>query len=119
MQIAFLKQNKASTEVLPKYLDFADIFLEKKILMLPKQKNFNKHVIKFKSNKQPFYKPIYSVRLIKFKTLKVYIKIYLKPGFIQLFKLFIGTSILFDIKLNSNFSLCINYNSLNNFIIKN
>lgn len=36
MQIAILKQNKVSTKILTKYLDFTNIFLEKKALVLPK-----------------------------------------------------------------------------------
>lgn len=68
--------------ILDRYSNFADIFLKKKILVLLEQINFNEHIIKFKSDKQPSYRPIYSLGLVKLETLKIYIKTYLKIRFI-------------------------------------
>ena len=38
-----------------KYLDFVNVFLEKKALVLPKRTEFNKHTIDLKNSKQPLY----------------------------------------------------------------
>lgn len=42
------------------YSIFADVFSNKKALVLLEQANLNKHAIKLESNKQPPYKSIYS-----------------------------------------------------------
>lgn len=118
-QIATVKQNKASTQVSTKYSKFANVFSEKKALMLPQQINLNKHAIKLEDDKQSFYKPIYSLGPVELKTLKAGIKIYLKTGFIWPSKFLAGASILFDKKPNGNFWLDINYQGLNNLTIKN
>lgn len=108
-QITVLLQNKAFIKGLIKYSNFANIFLEKKTLVLLKQTNFNKYTIKLKNDKQLFYLLIYNLSLVKLKTLKVYIKTYLKIKLIQHFKFLINVIILFDKKSNSNFSLYIDY----------
>lgn len=51
VKIAALKQNKVPIEVLAEYSDFADIFSEKKALVLLEQTDLNKHVIKLESDK--------------------------------------------------------------------
>lgn len=51
VQILTLKQNKVFIKVLTKYLDFFDIFFKKKVLVLFKQIEFNKYVIKPKKDK--------------------------------------------------------------------
>ena len=68
--------------ILNKYFDFTDEFSKEKALMLLKQINLNKHTIKLERDKQPSYKLIYSLTLVKLQTLKVYIKTYLKTGLI-------------------------------------
>lgn len=45
--------------------------------------NINDHIIDLKSSKQPFYKPIYSLCLVKLKTFKTYIKANLSNKFIE------------------------------------
>ena len=82
MQVAVLEQNKASTKVSTKYFNFADVFLEEKVLILPEQNNLNKHTIELESDKQQSYEPIYIQGLIELEILKTYIEIYLKTGFI-------------------------------------
>lgn len=52
------------------------------MLILLEQVEFYKHTIKLKSNKQLFYKPIYSLVVVKLKILKIYIETYLKAKFI-------------------------------------
>ena len=68
--------------VLAKYIDFANIFLKKLIKRLAKQTGINKYINKLVEDKQPFYRPIYSLNLIKLKTLKTYIENNLVNSFI-------------------------------------
>lgn len=103
MQVATLKQNKASIKVLFKYLDFIDVFLKKETLVLSEQIEFNKYAIKLEGNKQLSYRPISRFGPIELETLKVYIKTYLKTGFISFFKFLANALILFDKKPASNF----------------
>ncbi len=56
---------------------------------------------------------------MKLETLKAYIKTHLKTGFIRPFKSPVGTPILFDKKLDSSLCLYVDYQGLNNLIIKN
>ena len=56
---------------------------------------------------------------MELETLKTYIETYLKTGLIQPFKSPAGTPILFDKKSDGSFCLCVDYQSLNNLIIKN
>ncbi len=42
----------------------------------------NEHAIELIDRKQPFYEPIYTLSLVELETLKTYIKILLKTGFI-------------------------------------
>ena len=69
-------------KILEKYLDFANVFLEEKNLVLPKRIKFNEHVIYLEDGKHPLYRPIYSLGLVKLEILKTYIKTHLKIGFI-------------------------------------
>lgn len=107
--IAALKQNKALAKISNKYSNFADIFLKEKILMLLKQTNFNKYAIELENDNQLLYKLIYSLSLIDLETLKTYIKMHMKTGFIWPYKSSAGTSILFNKKPDSSLQLCVNY----------
>ena len=110
----------AKKKIIPvKYLDFADIFLEKSVTILLKQTGENKYPIKLKEDKQPAYKTIYSLKLVKLETFKTYIKTSLANSFILVLKLSAFALILFLCKLNSSFCLCVNYCELNNLTIKN
>ena len=75
--------------------------------------------MKLKEDKQPLFKFIYSLELIKLETLKTHIKINLANDFIWLFKSYVEAPILFDKKLNKSFYLCLDYWGFNNLIIKN
>lgn len=101
-----------------KYSDFYNIFLEKKTFKLPKITELNKHAIKLQEDQHLFYWPIYSLRLVEFKMLKIQIKTNLANSFVYLSKLPIGILIFFIQKPNSSFCLYINYKSLNNLTIK-
>ena len=88
-------------------------------MKLFENREINKHAIKLIDGKQHFYKPIYILSLIELETLKIYIKTYLKTGFIQPSKFSVGAFIFFDKKFDSSLCFCIDYQDLNNFIIKN
>ena len=118
-QIIALKQDKAPTKVLPKYESYANIFSFDLIIMFLENTGINEHNIKLHEGKQPPYRQIYSLELIKLETLKTYIETHLKIGFIQPFKSPAGAPILFDKKLNSSVWLSVNYPDLNNLTIKN
>lgn len=105
--------------VLATYLDFADIFLKKTVAKFSKYLNMNKHVIDLEADKQPSYKLIYSLDVVKLKTFNIYIKTNLANGFIHPFKFLAKTFILFVQKFNNSLRLYINYRGLNNLIIKN
>lgn len=69
---------------------------------LSENPSINEYAIELENRKQLLYKLIYTLSLVELKTLKVYIKIYLKPEFIWLFKSLAGASILFNKKLNDS-----------------
>ena len=102
-----------------KYLDFADVFLEKSANVLPEQTGANEHVIKPEEGKQTPYGPIYSLGPVELETLKTYIKTNLSNGFIQTSKSPADAPILFVRKPNGNFCLYVDYQGLNNLTIKN
>ena len=102
-----------------KYLDFADIFLDKSVNILPEQTRANELAIKLEKDKQPPYRLIYSLGPVELKTFKIYIKINLPNGVIRTSKLLRSAMILFVHKPNSSFCLYVNYWKLNNLIIKN
>ena len=79
-----------------KYSDFTNVFLEEKALVLPERTKLNKHAINLKDGKQPPYGPIYSLVPVELETLKTYIKIHLKTGFIWPSKSPTDALILFD-----------------------
>lgn len=117
--MAFLRADKASTEIFFEYLDYADIFLANFVMELPKDIDINDYAIKLVESKQLFYEPIYSLDPVELETLKTYIETHLKTGFIQPSKSPARASIFFKRKSNSSFCLRVDYQSLNNLTIKN
>lgn len=115
--IADLKIEKVIVSI--EYLNFAKLFFSNFVAKLLEQFETNNHFINLENDKQLFYKPIYSLRLIEIEILKIYIKINLASNFIKLLKLSISLPILFVYKKNSSLWLCINYEGLNNLIINN
>ncbi len=85
---------------------------------LPENTNMNKHIIELIEGKQPPYGPIYALNPIELETLKTYIKTHLKTRFIWPSKSLARALIFFDKKLDGSLCLCINYQGLNNLIIK-
>lgn len=103
-QITSLKVKKAPVSVSAKYLDFANVFCEKFIVVLPEYTEINTHAINLEEGKQSFYGFIYSLGLVELKILKTYIDINLAKGFICLSKSFAGALILFDQNLMKIFN---------------
>lgn len=118
-KMALLQADKTFIEISFEYLNYADIFSANLAMELPKHNGINDHAIKLVAGKQLLYRLIYNLRPVKLETLKTYIETYLKLGFIQPFKSFIGAFIFFDQKSNENLYLFVNYQGLNNLTIKN
>ena len=117
--VKLLLFNKSSTEILAEYSNYGNIFPTKNIVELSKYTRINNHIIKLEKNKQLYLSPIYSQRLVKLETLKIYINTNLANGFIRHFKFFVEASILFDWKSNRSFQFYVNYWGLKNLTIKN
>ncbi len=117
--LAALQWNEAPTKILAEYSNYIDVFSTDLAMELPKNIGMNEHAIELIEGKQPPYGPIYTFSLMELETLKSYIKIYLKTGFIQPFKSPARALILFDKKPDGSFRLCIDYRGLNNLTIKN
>lgn len=109
----------APIKILAKYYDYADVFTFDLAMKLPENTGINKYAIELIERKQPPYEPIYGLSLVDLKILKVYIKTHLKTRFIKPFKYLTKTPILFDKKLDCSLHLYIDYQGLNNLIIKN
>ena len=119
-QVSGLIVKKAPTKVLTEYSDFTDKFSLDLASELPKHIGINNHAIELVDYcQQPPYRPIYSLGLMELETLKAYIKTNLANGFIRPSKSPIGALILFDQKSNGSLRLCVDYQGLNNLIIKN
>ena len=72
-QIALLLIEEVQT--LSKYLDFSNVFLDEKTLILSEVPKMNQHAIKLQEDQQSLYRLIYSMSLVKLQKLKTYIKI--------------------------------------------
>ena len=99
-QIAHLKVDKAYTNILSKYTNFANIFLSKLITKFLQYTDINNHPIKLIDDQQLLYNLIYSLSLVKLKILKAYIKNNLANSFIKSFKSPTKAPIFFNKKLN-------------------
>ena len=81
-QVGALLFNKAFSEISAKYPNYSKIFLMKNIAEFPKNLEVNKYTIELEEDKQPPFRPIYSLGLVELETLKIYIKTNLANGFI-------------------------------------
>ena len=79
-QITYLLTEKV--KIPNKYSDFTNVFSEEKALYLPERTKFNEHAIDVEDDKQPPYRPIYSLSPVELEILKTYIATHLKTGFI-------------------------------------
>ena len=111
--------NEAPTYIPTEYSNFANVFSPELASKLLKHIGINDHAIELVDNWQPPYSPIYSLGPVELETLKTYIKTNLINGFIRLSKSLAEASIFFDKKPDDSLQLCVNYQRLNNFTIKN
>ena len=118
-QVGALLWNKALTKVMVEYSDYKNIFSAKNIMELLENNRMNEHTIELEEDKQPLFKPIYSLSPVELEILKTYIETNMANGFIFCCKSPTGTLILFDKKPDESLHLCVNYRSLNNITIKN
>lgn len=79
----------------------------------------NDYSIQLVDNWQSPYDSIYSLGLVKLEILKAYMKNNLVNGFIRPSKFFATISIFFNKKSDGSLQLYVNYQDLNNLIIKN
>lgn len=75
-----LEWDKTLTKIPVEYQDYANIFFLNLDMELIKNTNFYKNAIKLVKEKQPFYESIIALSPVQLKTLKAYIKTYLKMG---------------------------------------
>ena len=101
------------------YSDFANVFWKKSAEVLLEHIGINKHAIKLEDDKQPFYGPITSLSPVVLKNLKPYMKTNLANGFIWPLKFLASAPIIFVCKPNGSLWLCVDYQGLNNLIMKN
>ena len=118
-QIAYFKANKALIKVFSEYADFIDVFSPKLVVELPEHTRINDLIIELVDDQQPSYGLMYSLEPMELKMLKIYIKNNLANSFIRPSKSVVGTFILFDKKPDKSLRLYVNYQGLNNLIIKN
>lgn len=118
-KIAHLKVDEVFTKVFGKYVDFVDNFSRKLAVELLEHIKINNYAIELIDNGKFSYNFIYSLRPMKLKILKTYIANNLANNFIRLFQFSVKTLIFFDKKLNGSLRLHIDYENLNNLIIKN
>ena len=118
-QVEALLFDKAPIEVLVEYFDYSNIFSAENTAELLEYTGMNNHAIKLEESKQPPCDPIYSRGSVELETLKIYIKTNLANGFIRSSISPTEALILFNRKPNRSLRFCINYQGLNNIIIKN
>ena len=99
-QIVGLIAKKAFTKVSVEYTNFVNIFFPDLMSELLEHTRINDYAIKLVDGQQPSYRPIYSLRLVKLKTLKTYIETNLANGFIKPSKSPANTLIFFSQKLD-------------------
>lgn len=107
--LAGLQQDKFFSKIPLDYTNYADVFSSDLPMKLSENIGINEHAIELIENKQPSYRPIYSLDPMELETLKAYIKTHLKTVFIRPLKSLVGTPVFFDKKPNGNFCLFVNY----------
>ena len=105
--------------VLPKvYKNFEDVFSAQNASHLPPHKNHDHAIDLIVDDKQPFYRPIYSLSKNEFPIPRAYIDKNLANQLIRPSKLPANTPILFKLQPNKILRLCIDYRSFNNLTIE-
>ena len=67
VQIATLITDKAPVIIPAEYSDFKDVFSKKFAIVLTEHTEINTHAIDLEEDKQPPYRPIYTLRLVELK----------------------------------------------------
>ena len=119
VHVGALLFDKAPTKVSAEYSDYNNVFSAENATELPENTGMNEHTIKLEEGKQLSFGPIYSLRPVELETLKTYIETNLASSFIRPFKSPVEAPIFFNRKLDKSFCLCVDYQGLNNIIIKN
>ena len=114
-----MKIDKALTKVFSEYVNFTAIFLPNLAIELSKYIKINDCAFELVDDWEPPYGSIYSLGPVELEMLKTYIENNLANSFVKTSKSLAEASILFDKKFNMSPTLCINYQGLNNLIIKN
>lgn len=71
--LATLQQDKASTKILLKYVDYTNVFSRHLVIELLKKTGNNVYIIELIESKQSPYTSIYGLGLMELETLKGYI----------------------------------------------
>lgn len=88
-------------------------------MKLPENTGINEQAIELVEGKQFLYRTLYSLSLVEFETLGIYIKTDLKTEYFQPSKLLAVAFIFFYKKFDASLQIYINYWDVINLIIKN
>ena len=116
--LASKKRINFALKLLKKYYDYLNIFSWKNADKLPEHQSYN-HKIILKLDKQSIFDLLYKISLNKLKCLKKYLNKHLFKEFIHISFSSAITSILFAKKSRDDLYFCVNYQALNEIIIKN
>lgn len=89
-----MKADKIPLAILSEYADFVNIFSLDLVIELLEHTDINNYTIELINGKQSPYSPIYSLELVKLKTLKTYTETNLANGFIKPIKFPVDALIL-------------------------
>ena len=113
----FLSSDDSINQIFFEYFDFQDVFFKAKANILFKHDS-NDFAINTQ-NKESSFGKIYNLSQFELKMLKKYITEQLNKEFIVFFKSPADAPVLFALKKNEGFCLCVDYKELNIIIIKN
>ena len=82
VQVKALIFSKTSIIISTEYFNYNNVFLAKNTIKLLEYTETNNHAIKVEKDKQLLFNLIYSLGLVEFEVLKIYIKINLANSFI-------------------------------------
>ena len=76
--LAVLQEGQALIKILLEFVNYAEVLSPDLAMQLLKNTGINKYAIELIKDKQPPYRPIYSLGPVELETLKAYIETYLK-----------------------------------------